>query len=357
LAVGATGPILAHQHSANPQPDLEETPISKILFIGGTGNISAECAALLHQRGHEIFVVTRGRSSLPPEYRAIQADRKDPAAMRSALSGVQADVVINFLGYGLADVQTDYDLFHDVVGQYIFISSTTVYSRPAQLPMTEAAPKGNPWWDYAQQKLACEQWLLDRWAETRFPVTIVRPSHTYSHRWIPNPVSSSSYTFAARLEQGLPVFIPEDGENPWTLTAATDFAVGLAGLVGHREVIGEAFHITSDEVQTWNQICAEIAAALGVTSPNIVRVPVDFICGVAPQITGTLKGDKAHPGIFDNAKIKRFVPEFQCRKPFRAGVCESVAWLRAHPEQQNLNPKVDELCDQVVGAWRKAATG
>jgi nucleoside-diphosphate-sugar epimerase len=343
--------------SDKTQLDTKDIYISKILFIGGTGNISAECAALLHQRGHEVSVVTRGRSSLPPQYRAIQADRKDPAAMSSALSGVPVDVVINFLGYDLADIEADFNLFHDAVAQYIFISSTTVYARPAPLPMTEDSPKGNPWWEYAQQKLACEQWLLERWAEARFPVTIVRPSHTYSQRWIPNPVSSSSFTFAARLEKGLPVFVPDDGENPWTLTAATDFAVGLAGLVGNKEAMGEAFHITSDEVLTWNQICAEIAAALGVASPNIVRVPVDFICEQAPEMTGTLKGDKAHPGIFDNTKIKRFVTEFQCRKPFRAGVRESVAWLRAHPGQQNLNPKVDELCDQVIGAWRKAATG
>jgi nucleoside-diphosphate-sugar epimerase len=331
--------------------------ISKILFIGGTGNISAECAAHLHERGHEILVVTRGRSEAPSGYRAIQADRKDPAAMRAALSGAQPDVVINFLGYELADVRTDYELFKGAVRQYLFISSATVYAKPPrQLPITEAAPLGNDWWDYARKKLACEQWLRERWAQDRFPVTIVRPSHTYSKRWIPNPVSSASYTFAARLEQGRPVFVPDDGQNPWTLTAATDFAAGLGGLVGRAEAVGEAFHITSDEVLTWNQICAEIAAALGVAAPEIVPVPTDFICQTAPQLTGTLKGDKAHPGIFDNAKIKRLVPGFECRKPFRVGVRESVAWLRAHPDQQNRKPEIDALCDQVIGAWRKGAT-
>jgi len=330
--------------------------ISKILFIGGTGNISAECAAHLHERGHEILVVTRGRIAVPAEFRAIQADRKDLAAMRTALSGAQPDVVINFLGYDLADVQTDYELFKNAVQQYIFISSAAVYAKPPrQLPLTEESPQGNAWWDYAQKKSACEQWLRERWEQDQFPVTIVRPSHTYSKRWIPNPVSSSSYTFAARLEQGRPVFVPDDGQNPWTLTAATDFAAGLGGLVGQAGAAGEAFHITSDEVLTWNQICAEIAAGLGVSSPDIVRVPTEFICQTAPHLTGTLKGDKAHPGIFDNAKIKRFVPGFQCRKPFRVGVRESVAWLRAHPEQQNLNPQIDALCKQIVGAWRKAA--
>jgi len=324
----------------------------RILFIGGTGNLSAECAALLHERGHEIVVLSRGRNAVPPGYRAIQADRKDAAAMRAGLKGAQPEVVINFLGYDLSDVQTDYELFNGVVRQYVFISSTVVYAKPPQrLPLTEDSPVGNAWWDYAQKKLACEQWLRQRQEEGGFPVTIVRPSHTYSQGWVPNPISSGSYTFAARLEQGKPVFIHDDGESRWTLTAAADFAVGLAGLAGKTEAIGEAFHITSDEVLSWNQIYAEIAAAVGVKSPQIVKVPTEFICRVAPQMTGTLKGDKAHPGVFDNAKIKRLVPEFRCRMPFRLGVRESVRWLRGHPEQRNLKPEIDALIEEVIGAW------
>lgn len=327
----------------------------KVLFIGGTGNISAECAALLHERGDEILVLSRGRSPVPTAYRALQADRKDLAAMRTALAGVQPDVVLNFLGYDLAEVRTDYELFKEAAPHYVFISSTTVYAKPhRQLPLTEDAPVGNAYWDYARKKLACEQWLRERWEQDRFPVTIVRPSHTYSKRWVPNPVASSSYTFAARLERGQPVFVPDDGENPWTLTAASDFARGLGGLLGQATAIGEVFHLTSDEVLTWNQIAAEIAAALGVASPNIVPVPTEFICRVAPRMIGSLQGDKAHPGVFDNSKIKRFVPGFHCQKPFRAGIRESVRWLREHPDQQNLNPQVDALCDEVIAAWRGA---
>ena len=325
----------------------------KILFLGGTGNISADCAARLHQRGHEILVLTRGKTAVPPGYRAVQADRKDAAAMRTALKGLQPEVVVNFLGYDLSDVQVDYDLFNGVVRQYVFISSTVVYAKPPQrLPLTEDAPLGNPFWDYAEKKLACERWLQQRREESGFPVTVVRPSHTYSKRWIPNPVSSGSYTFAARLEQGKPVFVHDQGESPWTLTTSADFAIGLAGLLGKPEAIGESFHITSDEVLTWNQIYAEIAGALGVKSPQIVKVPTDFVCQVAPQLTGTLKGDKAHPGVFDNAKIKRFVPEFRCRTPFRVGVRESVRWLREHPDQQNLKPELDEMIERVLAAWK-----
>jgi nucleoside-diphosphate-sugar epimerase len=250
------------------------------------------------------------------------------------------------------EVRLDYELFQGAVRQYVFISSAVVYAKPARkLPMTEESPQGNELWDYAQKKLACEQWLGQRRAESGFPVTIVRPSHTYSKRWVPNAVSSGSYTFAARLEQGKPVFVHDDGEAPWTMTAAADFAVGLAGLVGRPEAVGEAFHITSDEVLSWNQIYAEIAAAVGARSSQIVKVPTDFICQVAPQLTGTLKGDKAHPGVFDNSKIKRFVPEFGCRIPFHLGVRESVRWLREHPEQQNLKPELDALIEGVWGAW------
>jgi nucleoside-diphosphate-sugar epimerase len=330
----------------------------QILFIGGTGNISTDCAALLHQRGHHIAVVTRGRGVVPTEYRAIVADRQAPAVMRTALGGLRPDVVINFLGFETSDVQLDYELFRGLVAQYIFISSATVYAKPPErLPITEDAPLGNAWWEYARKKLACEQWLLRQHAENGFPVTIVRPSHTYSKIWVPNPVSSSSFTFATRLEQRKPVFIPDRGESPWTLTATSDFAVGLAGLVGNRAALGQALHITSDEVLTWNQIVAEICQALPAPAPAILHVPTDFICGILPQMTGSLKGDKAHPGVFDNAKIKSLVPDFKCRKSFREGVRESIEWLRAHPRQQNLSPKVDDWCDQVASAWKQAQLG
>ena len=326
----------------------------KILFIGGTGNISTDCAALLHQRGHEISVVTRGNVRVPGEYRSITADRKNLDAMRRALDGVAADVVINFLGYELSDIETDYALFAGKVSQYVFISTAMVYAKPhRQLPITEASPVGNPYSErYAKKKLQCEAWLLERCVANAFPVTIVRPSHTYSKRWIPNTVASAGYWFAARLEQGKPVFVANDGENLWTLTATTDFAVGLAGLVGNKKAVGETFHITSDEALTWNQIYAEIAAAVGVQSPVIERIPVDFICERFPETVEPLKGDKAEPGVFDNSKIKRFVPDFICRKPFAVGIRESVAWLKAHPEDQLPNPKADALVDQIIASWQ-----
>jgi len=325
----------------------------KILFIGGTGNISTECASLLRGRGQEIFVLTRGRMPVPAGYHAITADRKDVAALRAVAADVRPDVVLNFLGYDVAELEADYQAFRGATRQYVFISSATVYCKPpGRVPITEQEPLGNAWWDYAQKKIACEQWLG---AQQDFPVTIVRPSHTYSNRWIPNAVSSAGYSFAARLEQGRPVFVPDAGENLWTVTAAADFAVGLAGLLGKPEAIGEAFHITSDEALTWPQIYAEIAAALGAPAPYIERIPTEFICQVVPSLSGNLKGDKAHTAVFDNSKLKRFVPEFRCRIPFREGVRNSVGWLRAHPAEQKLNPEIDTTCDEVIAAWRSRA--
>lgn len=328
----------------------------KLLFIGGTGNISTDCAALLHAQDHEVAVLSRGRAKAPQEYRTFVADRKNPQSMRAALGDYRPDVVLNFIGYELQDVQADVELFDRRLAQYIFISSATVYAKPpAVLPITEDAPLGNRFWDYAAKKLECERWLLQQWHTTKFPVTIVRPSHTYSKLWIPNAVSSSSYTFAARLEQGRPVYVHDDGQTPWTLTATSDFAVGLAGLVGNQRALGEAFHITSDEVLSWNEIYREIANALGVPLREVEKIPTDFICSVAPRFTGTLKGDKAHPGVFDNSKIKRFVPGFQCKKTFAKGVSESVAWLRAHPASKNLEPDLDALITAVIQAWRSRA--
>ena len=314
----------------------------KILLIGGAGNLSTDCAALLQSRGHDIAVLTRGRSPVAKTFRSLIADRTDAGAMRAACAGFVPEVVINFLGYTPSDLAVDLEVFAGKIRQYIFISTTAAYVKPAtKLPITEAEPLGNQFWDYAQKKQACEEMLQGR---PQFPTTIVRPSHTYGPTWFPNILASGSYTLAARLLAGKPLFLP-DHDNLWTLTATSDFAVGLAGLVGNERSIGEAFHITSDEALTWPEIYSQTAAALGAPKPNILRIPLDWLCERFPQLIGPLRGDKANPAVFDNAKIKRFVPEFVCRKPFRAGICESAARAGA------INAEIDALYDAVAAAW------
>jgi nucleoside-diphosphate-sugar epimerase len=301
-----------------------------------------------------VAVITRGQKPVPREYQSFSADRANLADMKRIVDEAKPDVVINFLGFATSDVMLDFQLFQGAVAQYIFVSSATVYAKPHRvLPLPETAPQGNPWSEYARHKQACEEWLMERSRSVRFPVTIVRPSHTYSKSWIPNLVNSSSFSFALRMERGAPVFVPDKGDGLWTLTAASDFATGLAGLVGQHSSLGQAYNITSDEILTWNQIYAEIAAAMGVKEPQIKKVPLELICAAAPELVAGIKGDKAQAGVFDNAKIKRAVPGFKCRKPFREGVREAVEWLRGHPWDQNLDPKVDRVIDRVMAEYRR----
>ena len=323
-----------------------------VLFIGGTGNISGECAALLRRRGHRVALLTRGRLPVPAGYEAIRADHADAAAMQAALAGRCFDAVVNFIGYDVPDVRLDAELFRGRTRQYVFISTTVVYRKPpVRLPVTEGDALGNAFSDYGRKKQACEDFLRERFRADGFPVTIVRPSHTYSDSWIPNPVSSVGYTVAARLEQGRPVFIHDDGQGLWTLTSSADFAVGLAGLLGQSAAIGERYQITADEVLTWNQIVAELGLALGLERPRVVHIPTDFICAVEPIMRDKLLGDKAHPGVFDSAKIKRAVPDFACRTSFREGLRRSLAWFKAETARQQVNPQVDGIFDRVIAAW------
>jgi nucleoside-diphosphate-sugar epimerase len=320
-----------------------------ILFIGGTGNISTDCVAVLAGQGHRIGIFSRGNHPISGGVVDLRGDRHSSEDLCAAADTFGPDIVINFLGFVPADVERDADVFGSGISQYIFISSATVYAKPhTALPITESSPVGNPFTAYARDKQACEEWLHERARTHGLPVTIVRPSHTYSPGWIPNPVSSAGFTFGARLREGKPVFVHGDGESLWTLTSTSDFAAGFAGLVGLDSAIGEAYHITSDEALTWNQIYTETADALGVAVPTIIKVPMERIAEIDPDFADQLKGDKAEPGVFDNAKIKQAVPGFECRKTFRSGIREAVAWFDADPTRQTINPTADALFDRIT---------
>ena len=324
-----------------------------VLFLGGTGNISTASVELLIARGHRVSILTRGKQAAPAGTRLLIADRHDEAAMRRAIGGDWPDVVINFIGYTPAEIALDHAVFAGHIQHYLFISTTMVYAVPRRhLPLTEDSARGNPFSPYAQQKHVCEDWLLEKWRNGKFPVTIVRPSHTYGPTWLPNPIKSSSFVPLLRLQAGQPVFVHDDGQGLWTLTAASDFATGLAGLLGRAETVGEAFHITSDEVLTWNQIYAEIIRAADVRQPEILKIPTSFLCELMPALREKLPADKAEPGVFDNAKIKRFVPEFACRKAFRTGIVESLAWFRAESARQVRDAETDGIFERACSAWK-----
>ena len=321
------------------------------LFIGGTGIISSACAPLALEQGFDVYLLNRGQSARPvPEgARVIQGDIRDPAGVRAALGDRRFDVVVDWVAFTPEHVETDLALFEGRVGQYIFISSASVYQTPPlHLPVTESTPLYNPYWTYSQNKIACEDRLVRAYRETGFPVTIVRPSHTYDERTLP---FQGGYTMVDRMRKGKPVVVHGDGTSIWVLTHHRDFARGFVGLMGNSRAIGEAVQITSDELLSWNQIVDLVARAAG-TEADKVHVPSDVIARYDPEWGAGLLGDKAHSMIFDNTKIKRLVPGFAATIPYSRGVEEVIAWFDADPARRVVDEVVDRHMDAMVEAWK-----
>lgn len=325
----------------------------KALFIGGTGNISSACSQLALERGVELYLLNRGQSlrPLPEGARVINADIRDPNAVREALGSMRFDVVADFIAFTPQHIETDLQLFRGRIGQYFFISSASAYQTPpATLPVTEAAILDNPVWQYSRDKAACEERLLRAYREEKFPFTVVRPSHTYSAVYVP---VHGNWTTIDRMLRGLPVIVHGDGTSLWTLTHSSDFAKGFVGLMGNSHAIGEVYHITSDEWLTWNQIHEILASAAGV-QPELVHVPSDLIAVYDPIWGESLLGDKAHSFILDNSKIKRVVPDFVCTTPFSRGAEEIIAWHRADPARQQVDENFNAICERILRAYAKA---
>jgi len=325
----------------------------KVLFIGGTGIISSGSAALAAGRGIDLTLLNRGQSvrTPPAGARVLHADIRDRAAVQDALGGQKFDVVADFLSYTPDQVQANLDLFAGKTGQYVFISSASAYQTPpAILPIRESTPLDNPVWEYSRNKIACEELLLRAYRETKFPFTIVRPSHTYDPCYVPLP---GGYTVIDRMLKGKPVIVHGDGSSIWTLTHTRDFARGFVGLLGNSHALGEVFHITTDEWLTWNGIFRIFVQVLGV-EPNIVHVPSDLIAAYDQTLGASLRGDKMHSAIFDNNKIKQVVPDFVCTTPFSQGAREIVNWFMADPARQKPDPVYDALFDRILANYRKA---
>jgi nucleoside-diphosphate-sugar epimerase len=264
--------------------------------------------------------------------------------------------VVDFIAFDVAAIEQRLALFRGKTRQYVFISTTSGYQRPLASPfVTESTPMVNPYWDYSQKKIAAEDRLMRAYREEGFPITIVRPSLTFGHTAVPLVLNSwqHPYTAVARFRAGKPVVVPGDGLSLWTITHNTDFAKGLVGLIGHPSAIGHAFHITSDEVLTWNQLFQQAAEAAGVSSPKLVHIASDFVIACYPETVGTLLGDKSHSVVFDNSKIKRFVPDFVATTRFRDGVEKSIRWLDADPKRQTIDEAVDRRYDRLIAAYER----
>jgi nucleoside-diphosphate-sugar epimerase len=326
----------------------------KILFIGGTGVISTACARLAVERGFDLTVLNRGNRAVNEGVHQIVADIADVSAAGAALGDRKWDVVVDFISFTPAELEQRIALFRGRVGQFIFISSASVYQKPmTHFPITESTPLVNPFWDYSRNKIACEDRLLRALREENFPATIIRPSWTYNGTRITVPVNSpKSFTVVDRMRRGLPVIVPGDGTSLWTMTHHTDFAKGLVGLLGHQGAIGQAFHITSDEVLTWNQIYEAVASAAGVARPTLIHISSDFITACLPEFSGGLHGDKAHSAVFDNSKIKQFVPGFQAVTRFRDGMAGTLAWFDADSARREVDVKANAAWDRVIAAYQ-----
>lgn len=325
----------------------------RVLFVGGTGIISTACVAEALAQGHEVHVLNRGteaRRRVPDGVTVHTGDIRDEESARAALEGLDVDVVAQFVAFVPEHMETDLRLFAGRTRQYLFISSASAYQTPpVHLPVTEATPLRNPFWEYSRNKIACEDALVAAYRDSGFPVTIVRPSHTYDRTLIP---FDGGWTVLARMRAGKGVVVHGDGTTPWTITHATDFARGFVGLFGRAETIGEAFHITGDEAPTWNEIYAQVARAAGVAEPDLVHVPSDAVAALDAEWGAALLGDKAHAMVFDNSRIRSVVPSFRTTVPFARGAEEIVDWYDRHPEAQIVDPHYDALMDRLVDAYR-----
>lgn len=332
----------------------------KLLFIGGTGIISIACSELALARGHELYILNRSLTAklpIPPGAKMLQGDiHGDEAHLAGLLAGHRFDAVVDFLAYTPQDAERDLRLFRGRTGQFVFISSASAYQKPVRdYWITEETPLENPFWDYSQNKIACEHLLMQAHRQEGFPATIIRPSHTYGLTQIPLAVSSwqHPWTIIDRMKRGKKVIVPGDGLSLWVLTWNADFATGLVGLLGNPRAVGEAFQITSDQVQTWDQIYREVYQALGL-QPDLLHIPSDLIARFWPPAYGSLIGDKANSVVFDNSKIRRFVPDFTCEVDWAQGVRRSLAWFESHPEYQTLDHPFNAALDELVDAYERA---
>lgn len=331
----------------------------KVLFIGGTGTISTAISRQLLAEGHELWLINRGNrnDALPEGAHILKADINDEAYVAKQLEGQSFDVVADFIAFVPAQLERDHRLFAGRTGQFIYISSASAYQKPlSDYRINEGTPLANPYWEYSRNKIAGEELLMKWYREEGFPVTIVRPSHTYSERSVPAGIhgKNGSYQVLKRMLEGKPVIIHGDGTSLWTMTMNRDFAKGFIGLMGNIHAIGEAVQITSDETLTWNQIYQAMADALGVPFKPYY-VASDFLAACDDgDLLGNLLGDKSNSVVFDNSKLKRLVPGFTATIRLDQGIREAVAYVMSHPECQVEDPEFDQWCDTIIAAQEEA---
>lgn len=332
----------------------------KLLFIGGTGLISSACSELAVSRNCDLFILNRSISKMHPVPEGavlLKGDIKsDMDRLSTLLSSHHFDAVVDFIAFTVEDIERDLALFRDKTEQFVFISSASAYQKPpGNYLITEDTPLENPYWQYSRDKIACEERLNEAYREVGFPTTIIRPSLTYGPSQIPFCIGSwqHPWTVIDRMKKGRKIIVPGDGSSLWVMTWNADFAKGLVGLLGNKNAIGEVFQITSDEVLTWDQIYREAFTALGI-DPNIVHIPSELISAYWPDAVGSLIGDKANSVVFNNSKIKKFVPDFKCDVNWAEGLRKSIAWYESHPIFQTIDEEMNDLFDTMIAGYERA---
>src|SRR5262245_57112741 len=342
----------AQRSIRKPVRRVEEKTTMKVLFIGGTGKISSACAQLAVERGIDLYLLRRGQTTArpaPAAARLLSGDIRDPESAKAALGNLEFDAVVDWIAFTPDHIETDLKLFRGRTAQYVFISSASAYQTPpVRLPVTESTPLDNPYWEYSRNKLACEERLMEAYRSEKLPITIVRPSHTYDKTMLP---FIGGYTVVNRMRQGREVIVHGDGSSLWVLTHHRDFAKGLVGLLGNSHAIGEAFHITSDDLLTWNQIHEIVARAAGAEA-RLAHLPSELIAAFDATWGAALLGDRTHSMVFDNTKIKRAVPDFAATIPYSRGVEEVMAWYDADPARHVVDERIDRLTDRMIAAYR-----
>jgi nucleoside-diphosphate-sugar epimerase len=328
----------------------------KVLFIGGTGNISTSASKLAVERGFDLYLLNRGKTGIDiPGAKTITANINEPEQVSKALGDQHFDAVVNWIAFTPKDIERDIELFSGRTNQYIFISSASVYQKAADCVITESTPLANPHWEYSRNKIACEQLLENQYREKGFPFTTVRPSLTYGEQLIPliiNSWGAKSYTLVDRIKKGKKVIVPGDGTSVWTITHSDDFAKGIVGLLGNQRAIAQSFHITSDELLTWNEIYAEIGRAVGA-EVKMVHIASDTLIRYLPHEEGSLHGDKNGSSIFDNSKLKRFVPDFAASITWAQGLRRSMAWFEAEPGRIQIDEAANATWDKIIEDYEK----
>ena len=325
----------------------------KVLFIGGTGTISQAVSKLAVQKGIDLYLFNRGNNNhlAPAEAKIIEGDIRNQKEAKEKLKGYNFDAVVDWVAFNPEHIKNDIEIFRAKTRQYIFISSASAYQKPqTSYLIDESTPLSNPYWEYSQKKIACENILMAEYRKNNFPITIVRPSHTYGKTSIPAALNShqAPWSLVDRMRRGKKILVHGDGSSLWTMTHNSDFAKAFVGLLSNMQAVGHAFQITSDETLNWNQIFESIARAAGVYNVELVHAASEKIAEYDQSFKGSLLGDKAVSVVFDNSKIKRFVPGFEAEVPFAKGIKESIEWFDAHPEEQKIDQEWNRLMDKII---------